>query len=291
MVEPRQWTCVEVSCDGDASEDLAVFVAEAFSVGVEITDEGIRFYLDEGWPDAMWEPILRQILESAPAFASGNVRPDYSSHPLADADWAGGWKKHFKPLRVGSRFVICPTWEAFDADPLDRVLLIDPGMAFGTGHHETTRLCLEWLEEFIGTGESPESRTVLDVGTGSGILAVGAALLGFPLVVGLDNDPEAIEVARESIRINGVGRQVTLVSGTTADVREAFDIVIANIQSQPLIRMAAELVRCAKIHGRLVLSGILLEQLDDVKRAYVQRGLRLTGSKAAGEWGLLVFER
>lgn len=291
MLEPRQWTCVEVSCDPAASENLAVFVAEAFGVGIELADGGLRFYLDEKWPAAVWEPVLRRVLESAPEVDSGLASPAWSSHMVADEDWAAGWKKHFKPLRVGSRFVICPTWETFDAGPRDRVLLIDPGMAFGTGHHETTRLCLEWLEQFADAGGTPESKTVLDVGTGSGILAAAAALLGFAGVVALDNDPEAVEVAGETIRNNGIARKVRLICGTTAEIGETFDVVIANIQSQPLIRMADQLIRCAKIHGRLALSGILREQLDEVKRAYVERGMRLAGTRLDGEWGLLIFEK
>lgn len=291
MVDRKHWTCVEVFCDGEASEDLAVFVAEAFNVGVEITDVGIRFYLGEEWSKAMWEPILRGVLDRGPAMCEDCAPLNYTSRALPDVNWASEWKNHFKPLRVGRHFVICPTWEAYDPQPPDRVLHIDPGMAFGTGHHETTRLCLEWLEEFSGTDRLNERGAVLDVGTGSGILAVGAALMGHPVVYGLDNDPEAIEVARESVRINGVGGQVTLVSGTTADVSEAFDIVMANIQSGPLIQMATELARCTRDHGRLVLSGILLEQMDDVKRAYADCGMTFSESRVAGEWGLLVFEK
>lgn len=291
MVDRKHWTCVEVSCDGDASEDLAVLIAEAFGVGVEITDGGIRFYLGEEWSTAMWEPVLLGVLERGAAMGGDRAPRHYTSRSMPDANWANEWKKHFKPLRVGSHFVICPTWEPYGPLPLDRVLLMDPGMAFGTGHHETTRLCLEWLEGFSGMEGLNKRGTVLDVGTGSGILAVAAALVGHPAVVGLDNDPEAIEVARESVRINGVGDRVALVSGTTADIWEAFDIVMANIQSGPLIQMAAELVRCTGNRGRLVLSGILLEQMDEVKRAYADCGMSFKESRAAGEWGLLVFEK
>ncbi len=291
MVEHKHWTCVDVSCDGGASEDLAAFIAEAFGVGIEITDGGIRFYLGEEWSTARWEPVLLGVLDRGAAMLGDRAPRYYTSRRLPDSDWAGEWKKHFKPLRVGNHFVVCPTWEAYDPQPLDRVLRIDPGMAFGTGHHETTRLCLEWLEKFSDMGALNELRTVLDVGTGSGILAVAAALMGYPVVFGLDNDPEAIEVARESVRINGVGGRVSLVSGTIADISEAFDIVMANIQSGPLIKMATELVRCTRTHGRLALSGILLDQLDHVKCTYAECGMTFMESEVAGEWGLLVFEK
>ena len=127
------------------------------------------------------------------------VRSSLAVSEIPDEDWSRTWKEHFKPLRVGRRFLVSPTWEKVHCDPERLIIRIDPGRAFGTGHHESTRLCLEWLESCRELDPGSARMSLLDLGTGSGILAIGAALLGFAEVVGIDNDPEAVEVAKENV--------------------------------------------------------------------------------------------
>ena len=135
------------------------------------------------------------------------------------------------------------------------------------------------------------SHRLLDVGTGSGILAIGAALLGFRKVVGIDNDPEAIEVAEENIVLNGLSGKIKVFRAIPEEVKGSFDVVISNIQSMPLIRMSETIASKLSDDGRLALSGILVEQADEVCAEYEKRGLRLTGTKTAGEWVLLAFTK
>lgn len=286
----RQWLRVELSCGDTFADELAAMVAEEFGVGVEFTEEGIRFYLEEHYLPKDWEIALQRIIAGASAVwpYTGPVR--YTLSTVVDEDWADRWKEHFKPLRVGEHFVIAPTWEEVVSSAGDRVIRINPGRAFGTGHHESTRLCLEWLESWAAAGSDLRDRSFLDMGTGSAILAMAGVLLGFGRVAGIDNDPEAIEVARENLSLNAMEDRVELKLGTAESITGKYDIILANIQARPLIGMAESLTGCLKPHGRLVLSGILLEQDKDVRAAYESKGFELVDRRAAGEWCLLEFK-
>ena len=282
-----KWTCIDVACGGSVAEELAAEVADEFQTGAQVTDEGIRFYCDEGDEGSVFRK-LGAILEPFQQRYPEEPFAIRSSLLLGD-DWADGWKVFFKPLRIGRRFLICPTWETPPDGDDDLLILMDPGRAFGTGRHETTRLCLEWIEEWADGGGRKAS--FLDVGTGSGVLSVAAALAGAERVTGVDNDPEAVEVAQENVLLNNLSHKVDLLQGSIEDVEGRFDAVVSNIQSMPLIAMAEEMVRRVADDGVLALSGILEEQKTDVLKAYEACGLKSTGVRVAGEWVLLVFKR
>jgi ribosomal protein L11 methyltransferase len=288
-MKKRNWICVEVPCSEDAADDLAAEIADEFEVGVEITDRGVRFYLEEDRLSGEQESKLKRILDRFKSSLHPGFSGSCSTSPLLDDDWADNWKAYFKPLRVGRRFLICPTWETVDPEPRDRIIRMDPGRAFGTGQHETTRLCLEWLEDRSLELQDPGSRSLLDLGAGSGILAIGAALLGFGRVLGMDNDPEPLEVAAENTALNRFSHVINLQEGTACDIEDLFDIVVANIMALPLIEMASVLVRRLKDSGRMGLSGILIEQMESVRAAYEAAGLELFDTRTAGEWCLLDF--
>ncbi len=206
--------------------------------------------------------------------------------PVADDEWATAWKKHFKPVRVG-RIVVKPTWEEFAATPDDIIVEIDPGMAFGTGYHPTTQLCLLIAQEIVKGGEA-----VLDVGTGSGVLAIAAAKLGARSVVGLDIDTVAVEVAEENVRQAGLSDRVTIGQ---ADSPSAFegqaDIVFANIIAKVLIDMAGALAERVRPGGTVVASGIVIERAGSVRRAFRSVGLDVVRERTDGEWVALVCKR
>jgi ribosomal protein L11 methyltransferase len=283
----KSWTQIDITGGVETCDILAVELAELFGVSVEFIPGGIRLYLDSVRFAAEQER-LRQIVESVRSPAA-QERIGLTISEIPDEDWSQTWKAHFKPLWIGRRFLVSPTWEKIPRDPERLVILIDPGRAFGTGHHETTSLCLEWLENFLQL--DCNSWSLLDVGTGSGILAIGAALLGFGKVLGIDNDPEAIEVARENIAVNGLSEKIQLQCATPEEVTGRFDVIISNIQSNPLIRMSEAIASKVSPRGRLALSGILIEQADEVRAEYEKKGLRPTGAKSAGEWILLAFEK
>lgn len=285
----QRWICVEVAIGSNPADDLAAEVAYAFNVGVEITGNGIRFYLKEDAAPGGWEEKLEGILDDVGAIWRLDQPMTYERSEVPEDDWAERWKVYFKPLRIGNRLFIVPTWETVDPMPGDLIIRMDPGRAFGTGHHETTRLCLRWLEEWTESLGDPRSRSILDVGTGSGILSLAAALFGVGHVTGLDNDPEAVEVARENIELNGLSDRVQAIEGTVSNIDGRFDAVIANIQASPLVEMANSLTEKVAGGGRLVLSGVLSVQGESVQSAFEREGLRLLDFKTEGEWCLLVL--
>jgi ribosomal protein L11 methyltransferase len=285
----KNWTRIDVTCGPETAHILAVEFAETFGVSVEYISGGIRIYL-ESTRFAGEKERLRQIVDSNQALPDeGEIELTVSEIP--DEDWSRTWKEHFKPLQVGRRFLVTPTWEAVHCGPERLIIRIDPGRAFGTGHHESTRLCLEWLESCRELDPGSARRSLLDLGTGSGILAIGAALLGFSEVVGIDNDPEAVKVAEENIMLNGLSEKIRLLCATPEGVSGSFDVVISNIESKPLIRMSETIASKVRSEGLLALSGILIEQADEVVAEYEKRGLRPAGVKTAGEWVLLAFQK
>ena len=288
----RKWIGIEVRCGAEAADELAAGIAEAFGVGVEVLAEGIRLYLQEDLFFEEGQHKLEEILRNfRPLWHEQTASLPYVLSTLEEEDWLEQWKRDFKPLRVGKQLVVAPTWEELPPGPGERIIRIDPGQAFGTGHHETTRLCLEWLERWAATLGQGSSKSLLDVGTGTSILAIAATLLGFDRILALDNDPEAIQVARANLELNGVSDKVGLQVGTVEAATETFDVVLANIQALPLMEMAPRLVQRLVSSGRIVLSGILVEQAAMVQSAYEAQGLKLLARDEAGEWCLLEFAR
>lgn len=283
----NSWIRIEVLCTPVLADDLAAEIAEVFEVGVEILDAGVRFYLEEERFVLEGQGKLERVLRDFKETWRLEALPVYSFSSIPDEDWMELWKVNFKPLRVGRRLIVAPTWEEVEASPEDRIIRIDPGQAFGTGHHETTRLCLEWLEEWAERQHERSSNSLLDVGTGSGILAIAGALLGFDRILAVDNDPEAVAVARDNLILNEVTDRIVLQVGTVADIQGRYDVLLANIQALPLIDMAEALVERLSHPATLGLSGILTDQKEAVQSAFERQGLKLCGAKFAGEWCLL----
>jgi ribosomal protein L11 methyltransferase len=185
--------------------------------------------------------------------------PDLHVEPLADRDWSNTWRDTFGAMRFGERLWVCPVGES-PPDPSAIVVHMDPGMAFGTGTHVTTALCLEWLD-----AHPPVNRSVIDCGCGSGILAVAAHRLGAANVTAVDIDPQALQATRENARRNGCDIEVSLPDSIG---KRSADLVIANILANPLIELAADISRCVHTGGQLVMTGILAEQAEAVMAAY-----------------------
>lgn len=282
------WRCVQVTASPLLSEDVAAEVTERYGMGVEITRDGLRFYVEEAVSTEELGRVLDEILSTyRPLDPDSPV--SWESTLVRDENWGEEWKKFFKPLRVGSRFLICPSWEKAEPGEGDLLIWMDPGRAFGTGQHETTRLCLEWLDRLGAEETSFSGKSLLDVGTGSGILAMAGALLGFTRIVGIDNDPEAIETAQENVKRNGVAVRIGLLEAEVGALTSTFDVVISNIQALPLIAMAGAMRERLAAGARLALSGILVEQADSVRQAYEATGVTFVDQREAGEWCLLSF--
>ncbi len=209
--------------------------------------------------------------------------------PVRQEDWAEGWKQHFSAVRIGRRLVVKPTWEDFPAAAGDVVVNLDPGMAFGTGTHGTTRLCLEALAGLFDGPLPP--RRVLDVGTGSGILAIAAAALGAERVLACDIDAEACRIAGDNAALNGVAGLIEITLEPLSELAGEYDLVLANILAEENIRLAEELVGRVAPAGALILSGILQEKEALVAEAFA--AFPLTGPEVTRqeEWSCLLYRK
>ncbi|MDT8440683.1 MAG: 50S ribosomal protein L11 methyltransferase [Desulfuromonadales bacterium] len=243
------------------------------------------------WPDSL-ETFRTALFDHLAAFAPllPDLKPDdIECVAVADADWANSWKQHFTPFLVGDRLVIRPSWVEWLATPGQVVLTLDPGQAFGTGSHATTSLCLEKIADLFASGPAP--RSVLDVGTGSGILAMAAAALGATRVVGNDIDSEACRVALENIRQNGLHKCIRITPQPLEQIEGRFDLVLANILAGENIRLAPLFIEHLQPGGVLLLSGILVEQEAQVVAAYAAQPVELLEIRQRDEWLCLVYRR
>lgn len=244
------------------------------------------------WETDLWE-LKRGFLEFLPVLAeSFGAGPEAfdSATEITDSGWAEKWKEHFRARKIGRRLVVKPSWEEYPGDGGEVVLTIDPGQAFGTGTHETTRMCLRFVEGAFDLGPA-SPRTVLDIGTGTGILGIAAALLGAERVLGVDTDPVAVEVAARNAQLNGVGTAFRAEGTTLAAIEGEFDLVIGNLIAEILVDLCPALVaRCAP-GGRMVLSGILTEKSGWVVEEFVGHGATLVEEATDGEWSALLLRR
>jgi len=200
-----------------------------------------------------------------------------------EEDWAESWKEHFHVEHIGDRIVVVPTWRTYHARPGDVVIALDPGMAFGTGQHGTTRMCLESLERRVRPGDR-----VLDVGCGSGILSIAAAKLGAAAVDAVDVDADCVRITSENARLNGVDVRAALGSLGSAwpfgEAAAGYDAVVANVIARVIIDLAPDLVGALAPSGRLIVSGVIAEREEEVRDALAAAGARVDGVRAAGEW-------
>ncbi len=227
---------------------------------------------------ALKQSLVRLIRKIPP----GRV-PVVKIKAIRQEDWSETWKRYFHVFRCGKHMVVRPTWEEYCSQPGDIVIDMDPGMAFGSGHHGTTRSCLVLMEK-VAAGL--RSGSVLDVGCGSGILAIAAAKLGCHDVTAIDNDPQAIKVAKENIGINGLSGRIKCHTADLAKLENGrrYDVVVANILAEVIERYADKITRAVKKGGQLIVSGILVPQYPAVKKALVGYGFREKTAIVDGEW-------
>lgn len=238
-------------------------------------------------PDVPPSKNLIADLEKKAAALEG-IKVTVSTRIVEDQDWSESWKNFFFVTRVTDTLVIRPSWREFQPLPNDIVIDIDPGMAFGTGTHETTSMCLALIQEQMTPGAS-----FLDVGTGSGILMIAAAKLGAGTLKGLDNDGVAVEIAGKNLEQNKIPPRSFEISCTTLDQypQERFDLLTANILAEVIIKILPEIKTRLAPKGRAILSGIIYDWADRVKTALADNGFTLVKTTAQGEWVAMVVEK
>lgn len=282
------------SPDGVVTENLVLDTFSLESLEEPSTRTVTAFFESDEALEGKIAAVNSYLKETGPSFP-GFLFKEPTVSIIKEEDWSASWKSNFKPIRIGKRLVVKPTWEEFTGKPEDIILELDPGMAFGTGTHPTTRLCMEILESirfregaFSGIpGDGPFH--VLDVGTGSGILAITAARLGAGRVCAIDIDTRALEVARENINLNGVENLVSVSDTPLAEVSGDFDVVVSNILAEDLVKMAPELAKRIRKGGFLILSGILTEKEESVLLGFSLPGMVLVEIMREDEWSCLTY--
>jgi ribosomal protein L11 methyltransferase len=308
------WLELRIDADPEAVEAVSEILSRVAGSGVAVEQpytteqEGLAAVPIAGAPVTIRAYVPALDARAADAAVAGTrerlghltafgLRPigDLQVSTVHEEDWASAWKEHFPVLRIGSSIVIKPTWRDYEPAPDDVVVALDPGMAFGTGLHPTTRLCLAGLERWGASG-LVRGAAVLDVGSGSGILAVTAGLLGAGLVTAIDTDPLATEATRENARRNGVS--VVTRTGSLPTAGGPFDLVLANLVAGLLVELASALASALRpgdgspgSGGRLLASGIFVDREPEVRRAFAAAGLRLLGRHQETDWVALDVER
>ena len=249
---------------------------------VEETSATMQIFL----PDPADAPRAAEALVAAGRIVGLELAPVTGSIP--DEDWKFSYRKHFKVEVISPRLVVRPPWESVAPVPGQKVLTLDPGIAFGTGQHPTTRACLDAIDALAA---EDAGRTFLDVGCGSGILSIAAALEGFREVRGFDNDPDAVRNANENAAANGLGALFFEGDLSAPGVAAPADVVAANVLAPVLVRFAREVGALVNPGGRLILSGILDEQYGEVRDAYAALGFAEFSSRLIGEWRTGLFSR
>lgn len=228
--------------------------------------------------------LVKHNIETIPKNQTGKALGKVTTCEVYDEDWAEAWKKYYKPLKLGERIVIKPTWEEYERKKGELIVELDPGMAFGTGTHETTKLCIEALEKYVNNNS-----IVYDIGCGSGILSIVSAKLGAKKVIGIDLDPLCVKVSNENLKLNKVESTVEIMEGNLFDkVSGKANIIVSNIIAEVILDMIESLKDYLIKNGIFIASGIIVEKKEIVKEELIRNGFTIIDEKIMKDWTLLV---
>lgn len=300
MQKPVSWIEVTVTVSPDLGEVCGDIFFEEAGQGSFVEEKPfehqessqLKAFLpkDEHFRDLLKK--LKQKISDLHSFFPEFPKPQWNLRQIFEENWQENWKSYFKPLRVCSKIVVCPTWEDYEPGPGESVLRLDPGQAFGTGGHSTTRLCLKAMEALA---DDPERKPflfsrVLDVGTGSGILALGAAAFQAESVLAIDNDPLAVEAAQAHVLLNQVDSLVQVRLATPEIIDGPFSLIVANLTLNDLIPLAPIFRKLLLTQGFLVASGILDTQTRSLINPFVRHKLAFQGLHLEEEWACVLFQ-
>lgn len=286
FVEPLSYVFYCYGLGGVATEELAEYSPDEGENPPSTNLVTVRTYI----------PFDERVQKCRDQIASGialisNVAPisELRQKVLQESDWENSWKEHFQILHIGQKVVVVPTWRKYERKIGDVVISLDPGMAFGTGHHPTTKMCLNYLEKLVTLGID-----VLDVGCGSGILSIAASKLGANEVVGLEIEEMSARVAKENVHTNMCQETVRIENGTLPNptvLPGIFDLVLANISAKVIIEIADELVSMCRPGGKMLLSGVLLEREEEVTDRLSSFGANLISRSIDGDWTCFLMDK
>ncbi len=307
MAEAKEkWIEIILSTPADLSDALANFLNEIDTHGVfeeELEDNSFNnpeksqatkhmtAFLPDFPESAEKITALEQYIKSLIELFPNLEKPSFSARTVVNPGWEHQWKKYFKPLRLGKSFIIKPTWERYSTDGRDIVIDIDPGMAFGTGQHPSTAMCITALEDIMLKDRSAEKWNVMDVGTGTGILAICCAKLGAEKIIAVDIDPKAIEIASKNIVINDVHNKIEVLNLDVSFYKGAFDLIIANLTSGTLISLQSHLISMLNPGGYIITSGITEHDAKNVEKVFCTDNVEVYSVDSEKEWVCYVFHK
>jgi ribosomal protein L11 methyltransferase len=285
----HSWSQLSVRASPASTDALANFLIERGAPGVVLKKNGLDAFFAASRDGASLRSDINRFVTALARLSPRASRPRLSWKVVRPENWEHSWKRFIKPRRVGKAFWITPPWLAPPKLRRRHVITIDPGMAFGTGTHATTRSCMEFLEVVVGR-LGARKFSALDVGTGSGILAIALALLGAAEIRAIDNDPVALRVARDNLRANAVAHRVRLSGAKLGALRGKFAVVVANLTAETIVDLAAAMRKRVAAGGFLILSGILHPKARGVMAALAGH-FRVIERKRSGEWTTLLLQR
>ncbi len=267
--------------EADAEEIAHIDLIDDELVNKDRTHSIIHMYIAES------DNAIEAVSYLCERFTACGIDNEIKCELVDDADWNENWKKYFKAFEIGKKLAICPSWESYDNADNRTVISLDPGAAFGTGSHATTSLCLEILENRV-----TNDTTVLDIGTGSGILAIAADLLGAKSAIGVDIDAQSVKTAIANAEINGVSEKTEFLVGDLAEkVSGKYDIVCANIVADVVMRLFDNVANFMKDDGILIVSGIIDMRALEVEKSAIEHGFKITESLMREEWHAFVLTK
>lgn len=307
-----KWTEVQIKTTTEAEEIVANIMYDLGVTGLAIEDPNdiIAFQQsEEDWdfidPDLIKQDyegviikgyfpesedlidkieLIRENIERNSHNEFGKSLGEVTITEVYEKDWAEAWKKYYKPTKIGEKIIIKPTWEEYKKTNEEIVIELDPGMAFGTGTHETTVMCIEALEKYVKKND-----LVYDIGCGSGILSIVAAKLGGKKSIGIDLDELCVKVSNENIILNNVEDLVEIKQGNLLDVvYDKADIIVSNIIAEVIVKMTGSLKDYLKPNGIFISSGIILDKVDMVKKALIKNGFKVLEIENMGEWACII---
>lgn len=287
---PATWLQLAVKAPSSASDAIANFLIERGSPGVVLKKGQVQAFFPSPMCGASFKRDIRRFLFSIRELYSDSGEPELHWTVLKDKNWSSSWRRFFRPQKIGRGLIVAPSWCAVPKIPGRKVIVIEPGMAFGTGTHATTRSCLELLERVTRT--LPQGNfAALDVGTGSGILAIALARLGATQVLALDIDPVALDAARANVRRNRAQGIIRLSGSALSQIHGSFRIVVANLTAETIVRLTKSLNRKVSPGGYLILSGILQPKAAEVISQFAPSRFRLASQVTQKDWTTLLLKK
>lgn len=304
--ESGKWVKVEISAFPDLMDALGNFLTENGAQGVyqesltpetpsdfpePIIEEILKAYFPQDSRTEKRLSALEKYIDSLHEIFPEAEKPSFTIENISDPDWGEQWKKYFKPIRVSHTIIVKPTWERYTPSSRDIIIEIDPGMAFGTGQHASTRMCMEAIEKIIMKDRSVKEWKVLDVGCGTGILGITAAKMGAQDVVCLDVDKKATEIAAENAAINNVEKTVRVLHKNAIAFDKPRNLIIANLTAKLLLTLRPHLIQLLLPEGYMIISGIIEQDVKTIEEQFIADTLAIYQVITEKEWVCYILQK